>query len=95
MTKYCRIFLRKENVSKPIIIQNEENNFYSIFSFLQIVPVSENVETYGRSKYGKRDNIIRSIRFECFLYKARDTHSEYVEYIAVLLQEYLLNRDTI
>jgi hypothetical protein len=44
---------------------------------------SENLETRGIAKYGELDNIKQNIRFAGCLYKARDTHSEYVEYIVV------------
>jgi hypothetical protein len=35
-----------------------------------------------RARYGKHDKIIRNMHVTCCLYKARHTHSGYVEYIA-------------
>jgi hypothetical protein len=81
MTKYCRILLRKKIVSKPICRKNEKKHFF--FNNVFSENSSENLETCGISKYGKLDNVKQSIRFARCLHKARDTHSEYVEYIAV------------
>jgi hypothetical protein len=78
MTKYCRILLRKKNDSDPISRQNETFFTHNILSENS----SENLETHGIAKYGNFNNIKQSIRFVRCLHKARDTHSEYVEYIA-------------
>jgi hypothetical protein len=80
--------MRKE-LNKKIISERFQSKLYTngrkkflyknIFSEL----FSEKLETCGNTKYGKLDNIKQIIRFERCLHKARDTHSEYVEYIAV------------
>jgi hypothetical protein len=36
------------------------------------------VEKYGRTRESTDDNIIRRMRFACWITKATDTHSEYV-----------------
>jgi hypothetical protein len=36
------------------------------------------VEKYGRARQATDDNIIRRMRFVCWINKATDTHSEYV-----------------
>ena len=38
----------------------------------------DNVEKYGRARHATYDNIIRRMRFACWITKATDTHSEYV-----------------
>jgi hypothetical protein len=38
----------------------------------------DNVEKYGRFGQATDDNIIRRMRFACWITKATDTHSEYV-----------------
>jgi hypothetical protein len=35
------------------------------------------VEKYGRARQATDDNIIRRMRFACWITKATDTHSEY------------------
>jgi hypothetical protein len=40
------------------------------------------VEKYGRARQATDDNIIRRMRFACWITKATDTHSEYVILIA-------------
>jgi hypothetical protein len=37
-----------------------------------------NVEKYGTARQGTDDNIIRRMRFACWIIEATDTHSEYV-----------------
>jgi hypothetical protein len=36
------------------------------------------VEKYGRARQATDDNIIRRMRFACWITKATDTHSQYV-----------------
>jgi hypothetical protein len=66
-----------------------KKNFFSITYFLKIR--LKTLETSGTAKYGKLDYIKQTIRFERCLYRARDTHSEYVAYISVSRKKYLLN----
>jgi hypothetical protein len=40
------------------------------------------VEKYGTARQATDDNIIRRMRFACWVTKATDTHSEYVILIA-------------
>jgi hypothetical protein len=42
------------------------------------------VEKYGTARQATDDNIIRRMRFACWITKATDTHSEYV----ILLSQY-------
>jgi hypothetical protein len=41
-----------------------------------MVNLQDNVEKCGRAGQSKDDNIIRRIRFPCWITKATDTHSE-------------------
>jgi hypothetical protein len=44
------------------------------------------VEKYGRARQATDDNIIRRMRFACWITKATDTHSQHVILIAFLRQ---------
>jgi hypothetical protein len=50
------------------------------------------VEKYGRARQATDDNIIRRMRFACWITKATDTHSEYVILIAFRRQQWLRER---
>jgi hypothetical protein len=45
-------------------------------SFPRIVPLRYNVEKYGTAIQAGDDNIIRRMRFACWISKTTDTHSE-------------------
>jgi hypothetical protein len=55
----------------------------------------DNVEKYGRARQATGDNIIRRMRFACWITKATDTHSEYVILIAFPRQQWLRERASI
>jgi hypothetical protein len=63
------------------------NNF-----FPKIVPFMRYVEKYGTARQATDDNIIRRMRFACWITKATDTHSEYVILIAFPQQQWLRER---
>jgi hypothetical protein len=50
------------------------------------------MEKYGRTRQATDDNIIRRMRFACWITKATDTHSEYVIFIGFELQQWLHER---
>jgi hypothetical protein len=50
------------------------------------------VEKYGRARQDADDNIIRRMRFACWITKATNTHSEYVTLIAFPRQQLLRER---
>jgi hypothetical protein len=52
------------------------------------------VENFGRARQ-TIDDIIRRMRFACWMNKAIDTHSEYVILIVVPWQQWLLERDSL
>jgi hypothetical protein len=51
-------------------------------------------EKYGTARQATDDNIIRRMRFACWITKATDTHSENVILIAFLRQQWLRERAT-
>jgi hypothetical protein len=50
------------------------------------------VEEYGTPGQATDDNIIRRMRFACWITKARDTHSEYVILIALPRHQWVRER---
>jgi hypothetical protein len=50
------------------------------------------VEKCGKAGQATDDNIIRRMRFACWITKATDTHSEYVILIAFPRQQWLRER---
>jgi hypothetical protein len=50
------------------------------------------VEKYGTARQATDDNIIRRMRFACWITKATDTHSKYVTLIAFPPQQWLRER---
>jgi hypothetical protein len=65
------------------------NFFKTIVRFLW-----DNVKKYGTARQATFDNIIRRMRFACWITKATDTHSEYVILIAFSRQQWLRERAT-
>jgi hypothetical protein len=57
--------------------------------FRKKVCLLDNVEKYGTVRQVTDDNIIRRMRFVCWIPKATDTHSEYVIFIAFSQQQWL------
>ena len=50
---------------------------------------------YGTATQATDDSIIRRMRLACWIIKAIDTHSEYVTFIALLLQQWLRERSSV
>jgi hypothetical protein len=63
--------------------------------FQKIVPFMRYVEKYGTARQATNDNIIRRMRFACWITKATDTHSEYVILIAFPSQQWLRERASV
>jgi hypothetical protein len=53
------------------------------------------VEKYGTARQATDDNIIRRMRFACWITKATDTHSEYLVFIAFSRQQWLRERASV
>jgi hypothetical protein len=60
--------------------------------FPKILPLWDNAEKYGRARQATDDNTIRRMRFEWWITKATDGHSEYVIFIAFPRQQWLSER---
>jgi hypothetical protein len=50
------------------------------------------MENYGTPRKATDENVIRRMRFACWITKATDTHSEYVILIAFRRQQWLRER---
>jgi hypothetical protein len=61
----------RDNQTHTFYVQNQKS--YRLW---------DNVEKYGRARQVADDNIIRRMRFACWITKATDTHSGYVILIA-------------
>jgi hypothetical protein len=74
--------------------ENQNTHFMFNNFFPKIVPflISYNVEKYGRARQATDDNIIRRVRFACWVTKPTDTHSEYIILIAFPLEQGLRER---
>jgi hypothetical protein len=72
------ILLRRRNISNQIC--TEEQNIFcpTPFFSLKLLRLWDNVEKHGRVGQVTDDNILWSMRFECWMDKATKTHSEYV-----------------
>jgi hypothetical protein len=53
------------------------------------------MEQYGRAGQATDDNIIRHMRFACWITKATDTHSQYIILIAFPRQQWLRERASV
>jgi hypothetical protein len=56
------------------------------------VPFGDNITKYGSTGQATDGNIIRRMRFACWISKATDTRSEYVIHIAFPRQRWLRER---
>jgi hypothetical protein len=66
---------------------------YSTTFFRKLCRLCDNLEKYdGRTRQATDDNIIRRMRFACWITKATDTHSEYVIATAFAKQQWLRER---
>jgi hypothetical protein len=63
-----------------------------IFSPRKSCHLWDKVEKYGRAKHSTNDNIIRRMRFACWITKATDTHSEYLILMTFPQQQWLRER---
>jgi hypothetical protein len=68
------------------VVGEIKTHFISNNVFSKIVSFMGYVEKYGTARQATDDNIIRRMRFACWITKATDTHSEYVIVNAFLRQ---------
>jgi hypothetical protein len=69
--------------------------FSNFFFFQKSCRLWDNVEKYGRARQATDGNIIRRMRFACWVTKATDTHSEYVILTVFQRQPWLLERASV
>jgi hypothetical protein len=81
------ILLRMRNISDKTCWQNQNTHFTFNNVFRKSCRLWDNVEKYGTARQATDDNIIRRMRFACWVTNATDTHSEYVILIAFTRQK--------
>jgi hypothetical protein len=84
--------LRIRNISEKVVEKIKTHMLYPITFFRKSCRLWDNVEKYDTAGQGTDDNIIRRMRFACWISKATDTHSEYVIHIAIPRQQWLRER---
>ena len=75
--------------------QNTYFIFNNFFFFRKSYRLCDNVEKCGRARQATDDNIIRSMRFACWINKATNKHSEYVIPIDFPPQQWLRERSVV
>jgi hypothetical protein len=85
------ILLRTRYVSEKFRRKNQNTHLHSVISFPKILPLMR----YGTARQATDDNIIRCMRFACWITKATDTHFEYVILTAFVRQNSLCERVSI
>jgi hypothetical protein len=68
---------------------------FNKFFFRKSYRLWDNVEKYGTARHATDDNIIRRMRFACWITKATDTHSDYVILTAFPRQQWLRERASV
>jgi hypothetical protein len=77
------ILLRTRNDSDKSCTENQNTHFmFNNFLFRKSCRLWDNVEKHGTARQATDDNIIRRMRFTCWITKATDTHLEYLILIA-------------
>jgi hypothetical protein len=80
------------NVSGRSCRENQSTRFVFNDRFPNSCRLCDNVGKYGRAMQATDDNIIRRMRFACWVTKATDTHSKYIILIAFPRQYWLSER---
>jgi hypothetical protein len=94
---YDNISLNPSQEEKYFIINLHIKSKHTFFVQKNFFPrkscrLWDNVEKYGTAWQATDDNIIRRMRFTCWITKATDTHPEYVIFIAFPHQQWLRER---
>jgi hypothetical protein len=71
-----------EKYFRQICTENQKTNFMLNTYFPKIMPFMRQCGKEVTARQATDDNIIRRMRFACWITKATDTHSEYVIIIA-------------
>jgi hypothetical protein len=78
----AKFFLEWEMFRTKVVEKIKTHILCSITFFQKSYRLWDNAEKYGEARKATDDNIIRRMRFACWITKATDTHSEYVILIA-------------
>jgi hypothetical protein len=85
-------FLEWEIYQTKFVEKIKTHFMFNNFLFRKSCRLWENVEKYGTARQATDDNIIRRMRFACWITKATDTHSEYATLIYFPRQQWLRER---
>jgi hypothetical protein len=89
------ILLRMRNVLDKFVEKLKTHILCSIAFSRKSCRLWNKVEKYGTARQATDDNIIRRMRFACWITKATDTHLVYVIIIAFPRQQWLRERASI
>jgi hypothetical protein len=81
-------FLEWEMFQTKVVEKIKTHILYSITFSQKSCRLWDNVEKYGTARQATDDNIIRRMRFACWMTTAIGTHSEYVIIIAFPRQQW-------
>jgi hypothetical protein len=85
--------LRMKEFQTNVVEKIKTRILYSVtFFFQKSCYLWDNVEKYSRAGQSTDDNIIRRMRFPCWITKATKTHRGFIVLIAFLLQQWLHER---
>jgi hypothetical protein len=80
------------NVSEKYCREIQNTHFMLNNLSPKIVPLCDKVEKYVKARQATDDNIIRRMRFACWITKVADRHAERVRLIAFPWQKWLRER---
>jgi hypothetical protein len=86
------ILLRAEMFKTKVAEKIKTHSLFSVTFSRKSCRLWDNVERYGTAGQATYDNIIRRMRFACWITKATDTRWEYAILIAFLWQKWLRER---
>jgi hypothetical protein len=90
------ILLRMRNFSDKSCRENQNTRFnFNIYFSRKSSRLWRTVEKYGRGRQATDGTVIRRMRFECWIPKATDTHSEFVILIPFPRRQWLCERVSI
>jgi hypothetical protein len=89
------IILRMRNFQNKVVEKIKTHILCSITFFRKSCLLWDNVEKYGTAGQTTDDNIIRRMRFGCWITKATHTHPEHVTLLALPPQQWLRERASV
>ena len=93
LLKYlAEFFLKWKNVLDKVVEKIKTRILCPVTLSGKSCRLWDNVEKYGKARQATDNNIIRCMRFACWITKATDTHPEYVIRIPFPRQQWLRER---